>query len=777
VADWLDDMSDASRPSKQTRLINAVIGRPWRAATSLIKGFLLNVKGFLKTNIINVITDLMKMHMQSKTIRQMLPMSGNVRSYIVQAANLLWEANPIKSKETNEDLRAIYRGNVSESGLWTEVSNIDELSNIPLIAAINAIDEVGFMTRMSKAFSSWSDFGDANLALMRAAAAPPKAIWNALADSAGFQRRLRQVAGKIRQWWPEARSADWVEWLAKYIVWGQSRETLIRVAGWLQNRDVLLASNGDLSWALCDRVRAKALYDDPAYGVNDAASYVTRATFGDYSSVSSASRTLGLFTLFPSWNDTVVGQAAWWGKNILVDVMQGTTKGLLKAFSGVSRWALQEAPLYLWNTYLVGYAQALVTGDDGDDDPEHFSWAAVQQPKGLLSEQDRERPLIIMPFKVGDKQALVRNVTMWGDAWILTGAADIHGAIKRRAVGQIGTFEMIGEMMTAPLASFSRRTVSGANPFIKSVGVPFTAKRSALYDYAMGAMGRGDGLTIPMDGIATRAYQRPAGEVLARNFGFESPYLWARNLLDPSGRMVPRKEWWASWIVSLSDPAQNALGEAHEMITEFRTRKGEFDDNVNPISAFRDMRYAAIAGDIDVFNANYAKNVSGKEHGFRSLQSHIARLNPISRLKAEEVDQFRSQLTDDQTKKLELAEAFSTQLASRMWHWSYDAAQLDKTAGGSGVRADMDTAVLGKLSALAATTERDPATIVKFGPTKIMEQLAEAERDRQKAKEFFRTQGRNLKSDDILRATATPLISRKTAARYLAAWQQLREQP
>jgi hypothetical protein len=188
------------------------------------------------------------------------------------------------------------------------------------------------------------------------------------------------------------------------------------------------------------------------------------------------------------------------------------------------------------------------------------------------------------------------------------------------------------------------------------------------------------------------------------------------------------------------------------------------------------MRAAAIANDKETFLAGYRKMAeTDPDRGYRAFVAHLGKLNPISRLKAEEQEEFRAQLTAEQKAKAQLVDVFTTQVRQRMWEWYYEAVKADKSKRGGEQAREVTSAILTNLEALAAArTLRKSRADEKRGldPTEERDRrLGDRDERRAKAAEWFLQRKGLITLADIHQATQAS--DTDTRRRLTRAWQTL----
>jgi hypothetical protein len=758
---------ESSNPVVQA--LRVLVARPWNKKASQLKGAFLTLWNPVKTQISNIGTDLPLLRMLTSPV----PVVGEfeVAQALNNAGKVLEQANPVRSQETRGVIKAMDNASVFTSGIMEDLLQIVDVNQMPLVKELAGAQQTAFGDFLDRLKTSGGK-ADAIVQLAEAMAAVPDRLIRAAGDSTWMiQEPGKKFLASMRATYGPSFTNDVAQTVVRFARFGQAREDQFRVAAFLLLRETILRHNGTVPWSMASRERIEELFR--LYGADEAAGYAARQYLGDYTEVSLFARMLEPFVLFSKWPDTVIGRSAWFLRNILQDMLLGNWGNVGQA---VGRVAYGEVPVYLWNWYLVGYVQSLLRGQGSDDDDEPYSWAKTTQPWDRLSEADRERPLVILPFMVNGKQALIRNVSMFGDAAILTGYRQALTTVQKAAAGQISVPQAVIRVLTSPLAANYQRAIGGLNPFIKTVGFGAVPKRSPLYDALAGMAGTGDGLTMPIDATSDTAYQRPAGEIISRNFGLESSYLWLSHWMDPSVRRRPRQEWLASFFISLADPAINAMGEMHQAVNQFNQQRGVFTGAINPVSEYRDMRAAAIANDKETFLAGYRRMAeTDPDRGYRAFVAHLGKLNPVSRLKAEEQEEFRAQLTPEQQAKAQLVDVFTTQVRQRMWEWYYEAVKADKSKRGGEQAREVTSAILTNLEALAAArTLRKSRADEKRGldPTEERDRrLGDRDERRAKAAEWFLQRKGLITLADIHQATQAS--DTDTRRRLTRAWQTL----
>jgi hypothetical protein len=637
---------------------------------------------FVKMEISNRITDSIQRFIISEGF-----LRGELNSKLKEANHLLEAMNPRRTLEMNPLIRAAIKHSVMSSGEQAfEMRHFQDVNQLQEVKDLLDADRTAMqqsMKALGKALSPMEAVG----------------YWDFVSSGSLYNsvygRQVAEWAAQQRKILPgQDALIDKLTNIFMAARWGEAREDAIRLGTFLYYRDHLEKTGGKLNLrSFADRNKVEALYR--YLGLDSAAAYAARNTYGDYTDTSVFANNAAALLPFYRWTDTALGRTWWMGKNILTS--DKTAGGKVLDFG---RYILPQLLITLWNMNTFGllgataYGLAKLTGGDpGDDDPENS-----------LSEDDKRRGHIILPFEWGGKQALIRNAGVMGDVLGTTGAMDAMFALNYYLRGE-KSVKAIDVLEAAPYAAV-QKMLSGLGPIPRSVGFypstdqsPLLALTSKIY----GGVTRGqwdEKLTMAPGSGDQRPYLRPAKEVLARNWGFADEYDYLRNQFQPGSKHRDGQEYLMRMLVGLADKRDMALSDVHRKVDEWNKVHHKTDPSINPVSDYRDLRDAIKRNSYADFAAARKRLLEDDPtKTYASFTAHLRTLPPDNRIAKDDRQAFFDSLTPLEKDHFEAADSFARDASLKMWSWWHEAAKTDSEEVSKRIHGKMDTEILNKIKA------------------------------------------------------------------------------
>lgn len=526
---------------------------------------------------------------------------------------------------------------------------------------------------------------------------------NMVASSEENNRKIREWTEKQKKALPQhAAKIDAVARLFKAVAFGDQREDMFRFGAFKYFKAKLIAGGGrmlDNRYGVSDRNIVQALYDN--HGVDDAAAYMARSTFGDYTNVSLLAQLLARNGIIPfyRWFDTVMSRSWWMLREVLHQ------EGMTAKSRLLARYMFGAMLTTLKNYGVLGAAYRLLTGGD---EKNAFGLVDLSNIERDLPESDRFRAHLTLGRDARGNPLIMRNAGLVEDALGTFGA--VEAVIRSIELYQGKRGASLAGVLSAPANALQERTLGSLSPYLKSLGMVAIDRQSPFFDLMqqvadqMGGSvgltkGTDQGLTMASGGARERLQLRPAGEVIARNYGMGDQYEQLRHYFwAPGEKHQPGKDHFLKYVFGVVDKKETALGEAHQIVSEFMKDKDVDEQSVNPTSQFQALRSAVKNNDYESFvqaRARWIRNNPQKEYAsFRAFQS---KMNPMDRVPVKYQVEFANSLTPDERVKMETATEFAEDAKATMWRWWNDAAESDSPEIKEKFTKAMDTELLTKL--------------------------------------------------------------------------------